>query len=178
MSAENACERINAKTRLQKCRPSQCKGVSLRLIQQVINGWQQPGSQAVGKKPIVANHPEPFVRNVLDQSFDKGFRLTGHALMLLIAVIKIIKDNLLSIVVFQPTHREGWSFQITPQILHVFLRVIAGFGKVDNPVLLVMLIQPVVKLRGCRVCPANAFWECKFPRIIRLPQQVNNPVAP
>ena len=64
---------------------------------------------------------------------------------------------LFSIVVFQPAHREGWSFQITPRIFHVFLSVIAGFGKVDNPVLLVMRIQPVIKLRGCRVYPANAF---------------------
>ena len=85
-------------------------------------------------------------------TLDKGFRLTRHALMLLIEVFTIIKDNLLTIGGFLPTHREGWSFQITPQIFHVFLSVIAEeFASVDNPVPLVMLIQAVVKLRECRV---------------------------
>ena len=103
-STKNALQRVSAKTALQKCWPTQGEGVSLWLIQQVINRWQSLVSDTVRKKSVVTNHSEALIRYVLYQPFNKRLCFTGHLFVLTISVVEIIEDDFLSVIVFQSAH--------------------------------------------------------------------------
>ena len=145
-AAQDAFQGINAETVFQQAWEADGDGLSLRLVQQIVNLWQPLGSHPVGQETVVADHAETFVRNMLEQAHKKFLLLADKTIPLFGSVIEVFKRDHLAVVVLEPGHGQGWALQVTAQVFDVFVVIFVGLGKVNDPVLLVLLIQPLVKL--------------------------------
>ncbi len=84
---------------------------------------------------------------MLYQAFDEVLDLTGEPQVFLGGVVQVAEDHLLAVVVSQAAHRQWRALQIATQVFDVAMVVLAGFGEVDDPRLLVVDIEPAIERR-------------------------------
>ena len=86
-----------------------------------------------------------FIRNVLQQALQEVVLGAVESAVLFGAVIQVAETDFAVPVFFrQPVHGDHGTLQITPQVMGVTLSVGAGFGEVNDPVFLIMAVQPAV----------------------------------
>ncbi len=61
-------------------------------------------------------------------------------------VIEVVKEDRLTVVMEKTGLCEGGAFKIVTEIIHGMVYVFRGFSKMDDPVFVVMHIQPGIEI--------------------------------
>ena len=87
-----------------------------------------------------------FVRYVLQQALQEILLCAAKASVAFRAMIQVTEaDFAVRVFPGQAVHGDHRTLQVTPQVMNVAFSVGTGFGKMHDPVLLVMAVQPAVE---------------------------------
>ena len=120
-----------------------------------------------------------FVRYVLQQALQEILLCAAKASVAFRAMIQVTEADFAVRVFFgQAVHGDHRTLQVTPQVMNVAFSVGTGFGKMHDPVLLVMAVQPAVEGGPVWALGFQRRRQCQLPPVPGCSKQVNDGIAP